>query len=134
MRKDQKKLQVALALKLVVQSDDTVMIPVGEVPVLIGPDEGIGERDYLREVGRWVPVLATATNFIRCGCPEVRIWSAYAQELEHDKDRAFDVQTKKFEALEKQIKRSLSVFGPPYCDVDVRHGGGVIIIARRQNE
>jgi hypothetical protein len=131
VRKDDKKLQVVPALKLIVQSDDTVMIPAGGVPVLIGPNEGIDEgASYLRQHELWVPVLVTATNFIRCGCPEVLIWSAYAQKIEHEKHHGWNAQMSKFEELKKHLQRSLSVFGPPYCSVEVQHGGGVIIIER----
>ena len=66
-------------LRLVVQSDTTVMIPVGETPVLEAGASGSGSQ-----------CAVTATNFLRCGCPSVQILvhpsSMQMSHLEHFTD------------------------------------------------
>lgn len=56
--------------KLIFQGKDIVSIPVGGVPILIGPSPEPFEGSLA-----WIEVLAQAINFIRCGCPEVVIYS-----------------------------------------------------------
>ena len=64
----------SLKAKIIVQSKDTVMVPTGQTPVLVVPDEG-------RFGYEWMKVLATAINFLNCDCPSVTIWSPEIERL-----------------------------------------------------
>lgn len=64
--------QTVQNLKLVLQASDTVMVPKGEVPTLLGPNNGL--------IANWLGVLVMAVNFIRCGAPEVCIVSEHVMQ------------------------------------------------------
>jgi len=110
-----KKDRMVLSQKLVVQGSDTVMIPVGEVPVISGPAEFT--------LNNWTSCLCMALNFLRCGSPEVVIW-ATPHVLDEEECLTF----------QKDLNKSLDVLSGKKAEFTNEYRGDGVFVIRYLRE
>jgi hypothetical protein len=112
--------QTVQNLKLVLQASDTVMVPKGEVPSLLGPSDGM--------IDNWLGVLVMAVNFIRCGAPEVCIVSEYV--LQGIKQR----RTESLDNMLRELNRTLGCMSSGCIIRSWNMGQGVLFVEKIQKE